>query len=262
MQSSYLPQAEFPGVWAESSMPRRLCRPRRAITEPWAPPPPAHASTTAGQHHHPPRDFDDTHCMNIILMGYRGSGKTSIGKKIASQTWKDFIDTDVEIVKRFNHRTIADIWATDGEPAFRAVEIQVTREVLQRDDHVIALGGGTVMQDGLADAIKAAPDAIRIYLACKPAVLAQRIADDASSSASRPSLTQSTVTTAPGNKPLDDNCPAGEADGSNIGGGSLAEITAILNQRDPVYRDLADVTFDVSYLEIDAAVAYLTSHHL
>lgn len=193
--------------------------------------------------------------MNIILLGYRGSGKTSIGKKVAGQTWKDFVDTDVEIVKRFGDRTIADIWATDGEPAFRAVEVEVTHDVLKRDNHVIALGGGTVMQDGLAEAIRNAPDAIRIYLACKPAVLAERINADASSSASRPSLTESSVSTSDGDA-------AGDGHDGNAGGGGIDEITAILEQRDPVYRELADVVFDVSYLDLDAAVAYLTRHHL
>jgi len=178
--------------------------------------------------------------MNIIFMGYRGSGKTSIGKKIASQTWKDFVDTDAEVVKRFDGRSIADIWETDGEPAFRAAEVEVAQECLARDNHVVALGGGTVMQAGVAELIKAAPDAKRIYLNCKPAVLAQRIAADAASTASRPSLT--------GN--------AAEASGG------IEEITAVLEERDPVYRDLADVVFDVSYIDLPAAVAYLTRHHL
>ena len=57
--------------------------------------------------------------MNIILMGYRGCGKTSIGRKIADQTWKEFVDVDVDVCKRFENRSIAEIWQTDGEPAFR-----------------------------------------------------------------------------------------------------------------------------------------------
>lgn len=176
--------------------------------------------------------------MNIILMGYRGSGKTSIGKKIADQTWKDFVDTDTEVVKRFDGRSIADIWETDGEPAFRAAEVEVAKQCLGRDNHVIALGGGTVMQDGVADLVKAVPDAIRIYLSCRPAVLAERIAADTSSTAARPSLT-------------------GTAAAS-----SVEEITAVLEERNPVYKDVADVVFDVSYVDIPAAVAYLTRHHL
>ena len=60
--------------------------------------------------------------MNIVLLGYRGSGKTSIGKKLASELWKDFVDLDDATRARFNNQTIADIWAEHGEAAFRAAE--------------------------------------------------------------------------------------------------------------------------------------------
>jgi shikimate kinase len=176
--------------------------------------------------------------MNIILLGYRGSGKTSIGKKIASATWKDFIDLDQRVIARFDGRSIADIWATDGEPAFRAQEVQATQDVLGQSDQVIALGGGTLMQAEARAAVEAAEDAKRIYLACKPAVLAERIAADAGTTASRPALTE-----------------GGQAD-------SVEEIARVLEARDPVYRDVADVVFDVSYVDVAAAVAYLTRHHL
>ena len=117
-------------------------------------------------------------------------------------------------------------------------EAEVAAECLQRDNHVIALGGGTVMQDGVAELIKTAPDAKRIYLSCKPAVLAERIAADTASTAARPSLT------------------------GTAAAASVEEITTVLEERDPVYRDLADVTFDVSYVDLAAAVAYLTRHQL
>lgn len=176
--------------------------------------------------------------MNIILMGYRGSGKTSIGKKIADQTWKDFADTDTEVCKRFGNRSIADIWETDGEPAFRAAEVEVTKDLMARDNHVIGLGGGTVMQEAAREAVKNAADAKRIYLACKPAVLSERIAADAASHLTRPAL-------------------AGGKDAADV-----EEITAVLAERGPVYEELADVTFDVSYVDLAQAVAYLTRHHL
>ncbi|MEM7625913.1 MAG: shikimate kinase [Planctomycetota bacterium] len=178
--------------------------------------------------------------MKIILMGYRGSGKTSIGKKIADQTWKEFVDTDTEVVKRFAGRSIADIWQTDGEAAFRKTEAEVTQELLKRDNHVIALGGGAVMDPATAEAIRDTTEAKRIYLAAKPTVLAERIAADARSAESRPSLTGGAATAS----------------------GDVEEITAVLEQRDPVYRELADVVFDVSYVDVAQAVAYLSRHHL
>ncbi|MEM8738292.1 MAG: shikimate kinase [Planctomycetota bacterium] len=184
--------------------------------------------------------------MNIILMGYRGSGKTSIGRQIASQTWKDFVDSDHEVVARFSGRSIAEIWADPGEPAFRAAEAEVVQELVQRENHVIALGGGAVMHPDAADAIRGAPDARRIYLACRPAVLAQRLADDPATAASRPPL-----------RPQDD-----ASDPAPAGAATVEEITAVLAERDPVYRELADVVFDVTYLNLPDAVAYLARHHL
>ena len=178
--------------------------------------------------------------MNVILMGYRGSGKTSIGKKIAGQTWKDFVDTDAEVVKRFDGRSIADIWETDGEPAFRVAEAEVTQKLLAGENQVIALGGGAVMDPGTAQAIKDAADAKRIYLSAKPAVLAERIAADRNSTAARPSLTG----------------------GAAVASGSVEEITAVLEQREPVYQDLADAVFDVNYVDVEQAVAYLSRQHL
>ncbi|MEO1237913.1 MAG: shikimate kinase [Planctomycetota bacterium] len=177
--------------------------------------------------------------MNIIFMGYRGSGKTSIGKKIAAQTWKEFVDVDAEVIKRFDGRSIADVWATEGQAAFRAAEVEVAIEVLSRTGHVVALGGGTVMQPEAAAAVRDAADAKRIYLACKPAVLAERLAADPSTAATRPPLT-----------------------GGGGDGASVEEITTVLAERDPVYRELADVVFDVTYVGLAEAVAYLARHHL
>ena len=125
---------------------------------------------------------------NVILIGYRGSGKSSVGKKLADQLWKVFVDVDTEICKRFGGRTVAEIWETDGEPAYRAVEVEVTREACAGSGRVIALGGGTLMQEGIPEAVASA-DAVRIYLRCDPAVLHERISADPVSSGLRPSLT-------------------------------------------------------------------------
>lgn len=165
-------------------------------------------------------------------MGYRGSGKTSIGKKLATQLWKTFADVDVEISKRFGGKTVAEIWRDHGEPDFRAVEVQVTLELLTRDDVVIALAGGTVMQPAARTALQAA-SAKRIYLKAPPEVLYERISGDITSASLRPALTDK--------------------------GGGLDEIETILAERGPVYEAIADITLDVSHLGIDDAVRYITS---
>ncbi|MEX2387116.1 MAG: shikimate kinase, partial [Phycisphaeraceae bacterium] len=91
--------------------------------------------------------------MNVILIGYRGSGKTTIGKRLANQLWKDFHDVDREICKRFGIDSIADIWQTHGEPKYREVEVEVTRDLVAKPNAIIALGGGTLMQPGARAAV-------------------------------------------------------------------------------------------------------------
>lgn len=169
--------------------------------------------------------------MNIVLLGYRGSGKTSIGKKLASELWKDFVDLDDATRSRFNNQTIADIWAEHGESAFRAAEAEAASELFAKDDLVIATGGGILTHDAGKAAVQSAEHATRIYLSCTPGVLAQRIASDATTATERPSLTG-------------DTDPA-------------AEVQAVLAQRDPVYREAADIVFDVTYCSIEEAVRHL-----
>jgi len=172
---------------------------------------------------------------NVILLGYRGSGKSSIGRKLADQTWKSFVDIDQRIMARFDGRSIADIWSAEGEPAFRAVEIEETRSACAGAGQVIALGGGTLMQPGARAAVEAA-DAVRIYLRCSPQVLHQRISADVQTAGLRPSLTGQ--------------------------GGGLEEIEAVLAEREPVYRAVADVEFDVTFTDIDEAVRHVIARCL
>jgi len=172
---------------------------------------------------------------NVILIGYRGSGKTSVGRKLADQLWKAFVDIDAAICARFGGRTVADVWQTEGEPAYRAMEVAVTQEVCSGGDQVIALGGGTLMQPAARAAVEAA-DATRIYLRCDPAELEKRIHADPQTAGLRPSLTGK--------------------------GGGLAEITAVLAEREPVYRAVADVEFDVTFTDIDEATRHIVANCL
>ena len=116
--------------------------------------------------------------MNVILIGYRGCGKTTLGKLLASQLWKTYADVDVVTCQRFNNPSISDIWEKFGEPAWREKEVQVTRELVAKTDMVIGLGGGTLMQPGARQAIENAPDTKRIYLKCDPQILFDRITSD------------------------------------------------------------------------------------
>jgi shikimate kinase len=84
---------------------------------------------------------NDRHIVNLALIGFMGAGKTSVGRLVAEQLHFDYLDTDDLIVSRAG-RTIAEIFKTDGEPAFRALECQTVGELTSRTKTVIATGGG------------------------------------------------------------------------------------------------------------------------
>jgi len=78
---------------------------------------------------------------NLALVGFMGTGKTSIGRLVAEQLHFRFLDTD-EIIQGRTGRTIADIFAKDGEAAFRALEKNLVGELAAQTGAVIATGGG------------------------------------------------------------------------------------------------------------------------
>jgi shikimate kinase len=78
---------------------------------------------------------------NVALIGFMGAGKTSVGRLVAEHLGFEFLDTD-ELIQSRAGRTIADIFAKEGEPAFRALEKQVVQELSARTKTVISTGGG------------------------------------------------------------------------------------------------------------------------
>ena len=82
---------------------------------------------------------------NIVLSGMPGSGKTTVGRLVAEQTGREFIDTDALIVDRAGE--IKAIFAEKGEKAFRDLESEVIRELAPLSGRVIALGGGAILRD-------------------------------------------------------------------------------------------------------------------
>lgn len=166
--------------------------------------------------------------MSIVLIGYRGSGKTTIGRRLADKLWLPFLDTDELIVRRAG-RSIREIFERGGEPGFRDLESEVVRETAQLGDHVISLGGGAVLREENRNAIKAGAHKV-IYLHCTPEVLHRRISADPGSSASRPNLTAA---------------------------GGLEEIRNLLAVREPLYRQTMTSELDVSNLTPDEAIHYI-----
>lgn len=82
---------------------------------------------------------------NIVLCGFMGSGKTTIGRKLARALDCEFIDADQYLEQR-EQRSISSIFDTLGESGFRDIETECARELSQKTNCVIALGGGTVLR--------------------------------------------------------------------------------------------------------------------
>lgn len=176
----------------------------------------------------------------IILFGYRGSGKSTLGRALAEARAWTLRDTDDMVRQRFGGAAIADIWAQHGEPAFRQAESEAVEQALQQGPAVVALGGGAVMHpDTRARLAALDPGAWRrVYLACSVEVLSDRLRSVAGQDQDRPSLT--------GIRPAWDP----------------QEITRVLSEREPVYKALADRVVDVSAMTgakpaVDAVLATL-----
>ena len=83
---------------------------------------------------------------NIVLIGFMGTGKTSIGRRLSSQLRMRYVDTD-DVVELDSGRCISAIFAEDGEAAFREIESDAVCKVSTLHNHVISTGGGVVLKE-------------------------------------------------------------------------------------------------------------------
>lgn len=114
---------------------------------------------------------------NIILTGYMGSGKTTIGKKLAKLTGYTFMDTD-ELIEQQQGRTISEIFAADGEEAFREMETKLLEQMLEekKERLVISTGGGMPLREENKTLL--AGLGVVFYLKLEPETVYNRIKDD------------------------------------------------------------------------------------
>src|SRR5579871_3485016 len=82
---------------------------------------------------------------NIALIGYRGVGKTTVAQRLALALGWQWVDADVELELEAG-RSITEIFASEGEPAFRERENQILARLVERPQTVVALGGGVVLR--------------------------------------------------------------------------------------------------------------------
>jgi len=111
----------------------------------------------------------------VVLVGLSGTGKSSVGREVATRLEWDLIDTDREIEHRTG-QSIPDIFHRDGEPAFRELEHSVLRDALLRERSVIATGGGAVVDPGIwSIELLGSPETLVIWLDADPVTLVGRL---------------------------------------------------------------------------------------
>ena len=145
--------------------------------------------------------------MNIVLMGYRGTGKSTVGRLLAARLGRELVSTDAEIIKRAQ-RSIPEIVAQRGWEHFRDLESDICREFTGRDQLVIDTGGGAILRVQNVEALK--KNGTLFWLTASVETIAKRIG----SNNQRPSLT--------GTKSFVD------------------EIQDVLRERTPKYQAAAD----------------------
>ena len=113
----------------------------------------------------------------IVLVGFMGAGKTTVGHLLAAELGLRFVDSDQVIEPRAG-RLIREIFAEDGEAAFRALEHQVIAGLLEGPDLVLALGGGAVEHPLTRDTLASHPRAQVVYLQVGYAQALRRVGRD------------------------------------------------------------------------------------
>ncbi|MDR0327323.1 MAG: shikimate kinase [Planctomycetaceae bacterium] len=169
----------------------------------------------------------------LILIGYRGTGKTTVARKLAERLGIPMFDSDVEI-ERWSGKSIAEIFAQDGEPAFRDMEESVIAAILAPDkrEFVLATGGGAVLRSQTRERLRQSGRVI--WLTATPETILRRISADAASKTMRPNLT---------------SLPMRE------------EIVAGLEQRIPLYAETALETIDTDSQTATEIVETILSNH-
>ena len=152
--------------------------------------------------------------MAITLIGYRATGKTTLARILAERLGWDWIDADVEIERRAG-KTIAAIFAEDGEPVFRDLEADVILELCGRENLVIAAGGGAPLRPETRQAMKQSGPVV--WLRAQAEAVLARMTGDATTAQRRPDLTNKSA---------------------------IDEIVHLMGERESIYRETAHIEVD------------------
>jgi shikimate kinase len=149
----------------------------------------------------------------IFLVGYRGSGKSTVARMLANTLGWQWLDADAELEARLG-RSIRQVFAEEGEVGFRDHEATLLEELCRREQHVIATGGGAVLRPANRERLRASGWVV--WLTADARTLWERLQRDPLTTERRPALT--------------------------VGG--LREVEELLREREPLYRACADCVVD------------------
>ena len=163
----------------------------------------------------------NSYTMNIFLIGYRCTGKTCVGKSLAQTLGWSFIDADLELVDKHG-MTISEIVSKEGWNSFREKEKAVLKRLSVLDKHVVATGGGVILDIENVEQMK--KSGTIIWLKATPETIKERILQDRNTEELRPSLTSK---------------------------GLVEEIEETLLDRKPLYESAMDFSIDTDSHSID-----------
>jgi shikimate kinase len=151
---------------------------------------------------------------HLVLVGMMGVGKSTVGRLVAAELDRPLFDSD-EMIEQRTGRTVREIWASDGEPAFRSLETETLVEALaQEEPSVIAAAGGVVLSEHNRRALHTA-DAHVVWLLADVEILADRVRHA-------------------GHRPLLDDDPE-------------ATLRRLYEVRAPLYQEVADAIVSVDH---------------
>jgi shikimate kinase len=152
--------------------------------------------------------------MNLVLIGYRGTGKSAVARLLGQRLGRPAYDADDEIERRAG-KSIAQIFDNEGENAFRDWETKVVRELAARPACVLSVGGGAVVRPENREALS--QNSYFVWLTASAETIWRRLQHDDATAARRPNLTVA---------------------------GGITEIIATLEAREPLYRQCAHLVVD------------------
>jgi len=170
--------------------------------------------------------------MNIYIIGYRGSGKTSVGSHLAERLGWAYMDTDDRLVEK-EGISIREIVSQRGWAAFRQLEKAVVKETCLLERHVVATGGGVVLDPDNIETMKTSGTVV--WLKASPEIIKERLGLDRKTNGYRPALTR---------------------------GGTLEEIETVLAERLPLYEAAGHISVETDHRSVQDICDEILSNRL